>query len=90
MCPACGEEEEVFAPFGSLSEQRASCVRDRSIRRVVAVHGFDGSQKYGARTLDTLGLPLWDVFTARCGDEETAYLISGDAGAVLGPLGDEG
>jgi len=38
------------------------------------------------RTLDKLGLPPWDIFTARSMDEERSFCIAGDAAAALGPL----
>ena len=57
------------------------------MRAVVAIHGYRGSEDYGQRHLDALGLPLWDIFTARSSCRELAYLISGDSGEVLGPLG---
>jgi hypothetical protein len=33
-----------------------------------------------------MGLPLFDVFTARSTEREAAYLIAGDGRAVLGAL----
>jgi len=86
-CGVCGEEEEVFAPVGSVSALRARCPRDGSTRAVEAVHSFDGSGSLGDRNLASLGLPLWDAFVARSATREIAYLMGGDADAVLGPLG---
>jgi adenylyltransferase/sulfurtransferase len=86
ICPTCGNEEEIFAPVGSVSASRARCPQDGSTRRVAAIHGFSGSEEYGWRHLDALGLPPWDIFTARSNSRELAYLMAGDAAGVLGVL----
>jgi hypothetical protein len=54
------------------------------MRVVKAVHSYDGTENFGARRLDQLGLPLFDVFTVRTAEKEKAYLLSGDRSAVLG------
>ena len=38
------------------------------------------------RRLDQLGLPRFDIFTARSEEAEISYCIAGDAESVLGPL----
>jgi len=86
VCPTCGATEETFAPVGSVTESAARCAKDGAIRAVIAIHGYRGTESYGTRSLNTLGLPLWDVFTARSGLREIAYLLAGDAPRVLGPL----
>jgi adenylyltransferase/sulfurtransferase len=86
ICSTCGNEEEIFAPVGSVTASRARCARDGATRRVAAIHGFSGSEDYGYRHLDALGLPPWDIFTARSSSCELTYLVEGDAASVLGPL----
>jgi hypothetical protein len=54
------------------------------MRTVQTVHGYSGAEAYGERTLDKLGLPLFDVFAARSAEREIAYLIAGDQQEVLG------
>jgi hypothetical protein len=88
-CPACGERQELFVPVGSVSTEQGRCPRDGQMRVVRTIHSYDGSDELGARTLDTLGLPLFDVFVARSGMQEIAYLIAGDESAVLGPVARE-
>jgi hypothetical protein len=44
--------------------------------------GWEGS------TMGELGIPPFDVVTARDGDMTLSYLFDGDARAVLGPLAD--
>jgi adenylyltransferase/sulfurtransferase len=86
VCSACGGEEEVYAPVGAVSAARGLCPRDASLRRVNAIHSYTGVESYGNRKLDALGLPPWDVYAARSGEREIAYLPSGDERSVLGPL----
>ncbi|MBZ5529961.1 MAG: ThiF family adenylyltransferase [Acidobacteriia bacterium] len=92
QCPKCeaeempGAEEELFAAVGTVPYARGKCPGCGAMRTVITAHGFSGAEDFGARTLDNLGLPLFDVFTARSAEREIAYLIAGDAPAVLGPL----
>jgi len=83
-CPACGAKEEVFAPVGSIKYEQGRCPRDGEMRVVKTIHSYDGSEDFGKRSLDKLGLPLFDVFTVRTAENEKAYLMAGDRSAVLG------
>jgi adenylyltransferase/sulfurtransferase len=86
VCRECGSEEEVFAPVGTIPYARGRCSRDGKIREVVALHTYRGVEAFGARPLEQVGLPAFDIFSARSKNDEVHYLIAGDAGAVLGPL----
>src|SRR5262245_17182678 len=83
-CTGCGAEEEIFAAVGTLAYARGRCPACGQMRQVVTAHAYTGSETYGRRALDQLGLPLFDVFSARSAERELAYLIAGDAKAVLG------
>lgn len=83
VCPECGGEEEMFAPVGSIRYEQGRCPRDGQMRAVHTLHGYEGEAGLSGRSLDSLGLPLFDVYTARAGDREIAYLIAGDESAVL-------
>lgn len=85
-CPSCNTETEVFAPVGSLTREQGRCPNDAGMRVVNTLHGFSGESSLGDRRLDSLGLPLFDIFTARALDKEIGYVIAGDAAKVLGPL----
>jgi hypothetical protein len=86
VCSSCGDEEEVFAPLGAVSVERGRCPKDGALRAVSAIHSYSGTESYGLRKLSELGLPPWDLYAARCGEREIAYLLSGDEPSVLGPL----
>jgi molybdopterin/thiamine biosynthesis adenylyltransferase len=89
VCPNCGAEEEKFLPVGKLNYEQGRCPVDGTMRIVHTAHGFSRTESFGARTLDQLGLPLFDIFLARSGVREIAYLLDGDREAVLGLLAKE-
>lgn len=92
VCPRCHAEEDVFAPVGAIDRARGQCpvcsadAQEPQMRVVRTLTGYNGEPELSGRTLDTLGLPLFDIFTVRSMDSEVSYCISGDARVVLGPL----
>jgi adenylyltransferase/sulfurtransferase len=86
VCPQCGAEESLFVPVGSVSYEDGQCRIDGHIRVVHAAYGYDGSQSFGQRSLSELGLPRFDIFTARSSTREIGYLLNDDRETVLGPL----
>jgi hypothetical protein len=86
VCPGCGGEEELFAAVGTVPYGRGKCAKDGQMRSVVTAHSYSGTESFGERTLDQLGLPLFDVFTARSAEREIAYLMVGDEKQVLGQM----
>jgi molybdopterin/thiamine biosynthesis adenylyltransferase len=83
-CPQCGAKEELFVPVGSVRYEEGRCPYDGQMRVVRTIHSYSGEESFGARKLDALGLPLYDVFSVRTGEAEKAYLMGGDKVAVLG------
>lgn len=86
ICPQCGVEDELFVPVGSVTRGEGRCPDDGSMRVVQTLSGYRGEPELGSRTLDNLGLPLFDIFTAKSPDREISYCVAGDAPAVLGSL----
>lgn len=86
VCPACGTEEEVFAPVGSVRYEQGRCSCSGEMRSVHTAHAYSGTEPFGSRCLNELGLPLFDVFVARNDERERAYVIDGDASQILGKL----
>jgi adenylyltransferase/sulfurtransferase len=86
VCPGCGAEEELFAAVGTVPYARGKCSKDGQMRAVIAAHGYSGHEPFGDRRLNQLGLPLFDVFTARSPEREIAYLIGGDEKQVMGQM----
>ena len=89
VCPACHEEEEKFAPVGSIAFADAKCTKDGQLRSVIALHSYTGEEEFGSRRLSEIGVPLFDVFAARDAKREIAYIPYGDARKVLGELAAE-
>ena len=85
-CPGCGAEEELFAAVGTVAYARGKCTNCGQMRAVITAHSYSGAESYGDRTLDQLGLPLFDVFSARSAEREVAYLIAGDKKQILGQM----
>lgn len=91
-CPRCGATEDIFSPVGSVDFNRGRCPAcshdsaEPQMRIVDLLTGYRGEPELASRTLNQLGLPLFDVFTVRSNDSEVNYLIAGDAAEVLGPL----
>jgi molybdopterin/thiamine biosynthesis adenylyltransferase len=92
MCPRCGAEEEIFAPVGAIDRTRGQCspcsasTSEPQMRIVQILSGYKGEPGLGDRTLDSLGLPLFDIFTVRSMDSEVSYCMHGDAATILGPM----
>lgn len=86
VCPACGRQDDQFAPAGSVPFEAAKCPVDGQLRTVEVLHRYDGDPDLGARRLHELGLPLLDLFVARSGDREIGYIPFGDAPQILGPV----
>lgn len=83
QCPRCGGTEERFVPVGSVLYEEGSCSCDGQQRIVETIHSYTGTEAWGERKLTQLGLPLLDVFVARCGEREVGYLPEGDRPLVL-------
>ena len=82
-CPSCGISTDVFACVGTLSEDQGKCPVDGTMREVVTIHGYAGKEPFGKKTVNSLGLPAYDVFVARSKDREIQILIYGDRARVL-------
>jgi molybdopterin/thiamine biosynthesis adenylyltransferase len=86
VCPSCGEQQELFVPVGAVRFEDGKCPRDGQMRVVEPARGYTGVESYGARKLNQLGLPAFDIFVARNAQREIGYLLDGDKETVLGPL----
>jgi molybdopterin/thiamine biosynthesis adenylyltransferase len=85
-CGACGTTEEIYRSLGKVTEREAACPRCGRIRapETVLTLGFDDS--LNEKTFAEIGVPAFDVVTARSGDVTISYLFDGDAAGVLGGL----
>jgi molybdopterin/thiamine biosynthesis adenylyltransferase len=86
VCPSCGEQQELFMAVGAVRFEDGKCPRDGQMRIVEPARGYTGVESYGARKLNQLGLPAFDIFVARNAHREIGYLLDGDRESILGPL----
>jgi molybdopterin/thiamine biosynthesis adenylyltransferase len=89
VCPACGDEEEKYAALGSIPFAAARCANDGQMRSVISLQSYSGKEEFGSRRLSDLGLPSFDLYTARHRDREIGYIPQGDAEQLLGVVAEE-
>ena len=87
VCPKCRVEEEMFTSLGRVTADKAPCPRCPGVRReVVTFYKVRGDEPFLGRTLAEIGVPPFDILTARAGERSIGLELNGDAPAVLGPL----
>lgn len=87
-CPECGQSEPGRAVVGSVRTRQALCPRcgTHRIVEIASSASRDGDVDLSLTPAD-LGLPAFDIITARRGlEDRRAWLFDGDAGSVLGAL----
>ena len=89
VCPSCHAEEAKFRAMGSIPFEAARCAKDGQMRTVISVHSYTGTEDFGERRLNELGLPILDLFVARYREREIGYIPYGDAVLLLGSAGRE-
>ena len=85
-CPRCQVSEDMFVPVGHIGVAQGRCPSCETMREVVTAHNFTGVESYGNRTLLELGLPPFDIFSARNASRDVHILVAGDRKVALGPL----
>ncbi len=86
LCQKCGTREPVFKLLGRLSEKDARCPGCGEARDTELAHTYSGTEEFGDMTLAEIGLPLYDIVTARVGLEMKHYLLAADRARALGAL----
>ncbi|HET6248278.1 MAG TPA: ThiF family adenylyltransferase [Tepidisphaeraceae bacterium] len=86
VCPRCHREEVLFASLGRVPAEKAICPHCPDGRRdVVTFYKIRGNEKFLDRTLAEIGVPPFDILTARTRDRAIGFELAGDAAEVLGP-----
>lgn len=88
-CSDCGIDTEYHASLGKVKESDATCPNCRKQRFPVLAHQFDGSEPWQNLSLAELGIPEYDVFIGRDGENQKTYLLGGDCSSVLGSLAEK-
>lgn len=91
VCHQCGHSRDVFRSLGTLKVADATCTAcGKDGCEVVTFNTIKGDEPYANRTLADLGVPAYDIVTARNASATIGYELTGDAAAVLGVCFDEG
>jgi hypothetical protein len=86
VCPRCRREEILFASLGRVAAGKADCPYCPGARRdVVTFYKIRGNEAFLDRTLAEIGVPDFDIITARTRTRAIGLELAGDASAVLGP-----
>ena len=85
-CPHCAVETPYFSSLGRVTERDGLCPRCGAPRVPHTYHTLSGTEPFLDETLERLGVPAWDVISARLGTRHAHYELAGDARDVLGPL----
>ena len=87
VCPQCRAEERIFASLGRVAAEKAFCPNCPGVRRdVVTFYKIRGTESFVGQTLARIGVPPFDIITARTRDRAIGFELAGDAPDVLGAL----
>lgn len=84
-CKRCDQTQDVFRSLGVLSTKDAVCPNcGHAEREVLTFHTIDGNEPFADRALSHLGIPRFDILTARTRERAVGFQMMGDATSVLG------
>jgi adenylyltransferase/sulfurtransferase len=87
VCPQCRGEEPVFSSVSKVDISRVWCPVCPQVRReVVTFYRVTGEESFLARTLAEIGVPAFDIVSARAGERAVGFELASDAPLVLGGL----
>lgn len=89
-CSECGTEVCFHASLGNVNESDAICPDCKNPRFPILTHQFDGSEAWQSKTLAELGIPLFDVFIGREGENQRFFLLNKDCHKILGDMASKG
>ncbi|HEV8067490.1 MAG TPA: ThiF family adenylyltransferase [Planctomycetaceae bacterium] len=85
-CPACREVEQRLCSLGKVTERDALCRSCGEPRIPKMFHTIDGRESFLDRSFAEIGVPPWDILTARVGLRQRHYEFVADRRQVLGVL----
>lgn len=88
-CATCNKSEPFFASLGKVTEAQGRCPVCTQMRTPRLYSTIRGTEPFLSQTLESLGLPPWDIVSARAGETSDAFEFSADRARVLGPLATE-
>ncbi len=85
-CDPCGHEVQIRRVLGHVKPDEAKCPKCGKVMRPELTHTIDADCGFLECTFGDLGLPPYDVVTARYGLDRRHYLFAADRRAALGIL----
>lgn len=90
ICPQCGASEVLFSSLSRVAAEKAVCPAcGASPRDVATFDKIRGNESFLQRTLAEIGVPRFDILTARAGESAIGLELSADSAEVLGPAAGE-
>lgn len=85
VCPSCGKHEDVYRSLGALKTVDAKCPHcGEPARQILTFNTVRGDEAFLDRTLSAIGIPPFDILTARTAERAIGLELTGDAPQVLG------
>lgn len=88
-CHKCGTSDAVFRSLGQVTEEDGRCPGCNQMREVKTISTLYGDEDFLHLSFRELGIPPFDIITARNGDRRLHIEFGGDRSTVLGPLCEE-
>jgi len=86
QCPYCHEKEEMFVSLGKVKESQLKCPSCRKMRIPHYLQELNSKSDVMEKTLAQIGVPAFDILTARNGSKQMSFFFDADAEIVLGEL----
>ncbi|MCX7013719.1 MAG: ThiF family adenylyltransferase [Candidatus Sumerlaeota bacterium] len=84
ICRTCKTDRAVYRSLGSVTEKEGRCPTCGRTCELVTVSSLYGDEPFLDMPLGSIGIPPFDILTARNGETRLHLLFAGDAEAVLG------
>jgi molybdopterin/thiamine biosynthesis adenylyltransferase len=85
-CPKCGARREFFASLGKATQADAKCPSCSADCAPDTLFTLGMDHDLDEKALFEIGVPLYDVLTARSGEDSISYVFDGDAPDILGGM----
>lgn len=85
-CPNCMAKENIFKSLGKIKEADGYCKSCKEMRVPETIYCLEEGQVLGSLTCGEIGIPFFDIVTARNEEKSVSYLFNGDAELILEKL----
>lgn len=76
-CKNCHMEKKIYKSLGRISKEEIICSKCQKIGFIESVH-YLSEDMDEEMTFSELGIPPWDIITARCGNKRVHFEFTGD------------